>query len=325
MPMFVPDYDGLYIHKAMLRDKVRMDAYIAAIDDVVTPGSVVVDIGTGTGVLSLAAARAGARRVVAFERARIVELAKRNFAANFPADRIEAIAADSRSYEAPGAFADILVSEWLGVHAFQENMLAAVLDARDRFLRPPAIMVPSRVDLWIAPLRDNPLRKAEIDSWQDPFYGFDLREIARASLEDPYNTTVDPACVAGRGTLGLCLDMNAITDRALYPMRGSFACAAGDVIEGICGWFDAQLSPRVRLQTSPFMPPTHWGQAIYPFAAPIAVAAGETLVLEVDVEPREGYCELSWRGHVAERRSATAREHSTKNNYLIPRRPPSPL
>jgi hypothetical protein len=316
--MFIPEYDSLYIHKAMLRDRVRTAAFTAAIGEMVTPGSVVVDLGTGAGILSLAAARAGAARVVAFERTRIVELAKRNFAANFPG-RIEAIAIDSRAYYGQRAFADVLVSEWLGVHAFQENMLSAVLDARDRFLRPPAIMVPRQVDLWVAPLRADPLRESEIESWKEPFLGFDLGEIARASLEDPSNTNIDPACLAAPGALALSLDMSTLPDRPLHAMRASFTCAAGELIEGICGWFTAKLSPSVCLDTSPFVPSTHWGQALYPFGTPIEVAPGETLVLEVDAEPRQGYCDLSWRGYVAGRQAETAREHSTNNSYLIPR------
>lgn len=319
MPMFIPDYDSLFIHKSMLRDQARTAAYIAAIAEVVKPGAVVVDLGTGTGILSLAAARAGAGKVFAFERARIVELARRNFTANFPAASIEVIAADSRAYGERGGFADVLVSEWLGVHALQENMLSAVIDARRRFLRPPGIMVPYRVGLWLAPLRTNARRAMDVDDWRAPFFGFDLSEIARLSAEDPLNFTVHPSCVIGQGQEGLGLDMRQVEDRPLYRLHGSFAFPAAETVEAICGWFTAELAPRVRLDTSPFAPRTHWEQAIYPFAEPIGVAAGETLSLSIDVEPHEGYSELSWRGHVVGRQAETEREHSTRSNYLIAR------
>jgi SAM-dependent methyltransferase len=319
MPMFVPDYDQLFIHKEMLGDRMRVEAYIAAIDRVVTGDSVVIDIGAGTGVLSLAAARAGARRVYAFERAKILELAKRNFAANFPDGRIEAVAGDSRGYAAGQGFADVLVSEWLGVHVFQENMLACLLDARDRFLRPNAIMIPARVGLWLAPLHTNPRRQREIDAWMSPFMGFDFTALGRLSLDDPYNFTVEPSCLAAAGQEVLRLDMSTLTSLPLYAMRGSFALPAAANVEAICGWFAADLAPGVCLDTSPLMPRTHWHQAIYPFAQPIGVAAGDTLILEVDAEPREGYCEFTWRGHVAGREAATARQQSTWNNYLIGR------
>ncbi len=319
MPMFVPDYDQLFIHKEMLADRRRVEAYIAAIDRVVTADSVVIDLGAGTGVLSLAAARAGARKVYAFERSTILELAKRNFAANFPDGRIEAVAGDSRAYARGRGFADVLVSEWLGVHVFQENMLAGLLDARDRFLRPSAVMIPSHVGLWLAPLAVNPRRQREIDAWKSPFFGFDFTALGRLSLDDPYNFTVEPACLAAAGQEVLRLEMSTVESQPLYTMRGSFVLPAAQAVEAICGWFTADLAPGVCLDTSPFEPLTHWHQAIYPFAEPIAAAAGETLILEVDAEPREGYCELTWRGHVAGREAATAREQTTRNNYLIAR------
>ena len=60
----------------MIADSVRMDAYAAALERVVKPGSVVLDIGTGTGIAALIACRLGARRVFAVEPSSVIEVAR---------------------------------------------------------------------------------------------------------------------------------------------------------------------------------------------------------------------------------------------------------
>src|SRR5580693_6354410 len=76
------------VHIEMLNDRLRTSSFLAAIGEVVRPGDVVVDIGTGTGVLAVAAARAGARRVYAVEETSIGEAAKALFLANGVSDRV---------------------------------------------------------------------------------------------------------------------------------------------------------------------------------------------------------------------------------------------
>src|SRR5580765_20177 len=93
----------------MIADAVRMDAFVAALRGAVTPGCVVVDIGTGTGIFALLACSLGARRVYAIERNDTIEVARTIAAANGLSDRIEFRQALSTAVTLPEP-ADVIVA-----------------------------------------------------------------------------------------------------------------------------------------------------------------------------------------------------------------------
>jgi predicted RNA methylase len=94
-------YDSLYIHRAMLLDKMLNEAYQRAIAEAVRPGDTVLDIGAGAGILSLLAARAGAGRVFAVEKTSIARVARRMVAHNGAADRVQVLEGDTRRCRCP--------------------------------------------------------------------------------------------------------------------------------------------------------------------------------------------------------------------------------
>src|SRR5689334_21760480 len=124
----------------MLHDKVRVHALERADQETVTPGDIVIDLGCGTGLLSLFALWAGAKRVYAIESGDVAALGAKVFRANGVADAVQLIQARSDRVELPEK-ADVL----LGYVAFDEGMLQAFVDARNRFLRPGARIIPRRL------------------------------------------------------------------------------------------------------------------------------------------------------------------------------------
>ena len=124
-------------HARMLHDDRRTGDYLAALAAAVRPDDVVLDIGTGSGVLAVAAARAGARRVYAVEASDIAEVAERVFAANGVQDRVTLLSGWSRQIELPEQ-ADLLVAEVIGNEPLEEEILETTLDARRRLLKPEA-------------------------------------------------------------------------------------------------------------------------------------------------------------------------------------------
>src|SRR5687768_18330237 len=97
----------------MLLDAARVEGFARAIAQVVRPGDVVLDVGTGTGILAILAAKAGARRVYAIDRSGVVELARAHVAANGVGDVDEVIRGSLEQLQLPEP-PRVIVGEQLG-------------------------------------------------------------------------------------------------------------------------------------------------------------------------------------------------------------------
>jgi protein arginine N-methyltransferase 1 len=130
-------YSSVGIHEEMLRDKVRTNAYREAImrNSHLFKGKTVLDVGCGTGILSLFAAAAGAKKVFAVDMASITNQAKQNVEENGYSDVIEVINGKIEELTLPVDTVDIIISEWMGYCLIYESMMDSVLYARDKWLR----------------------------------------------------------------------------------------------------------------------------------------------------------------------------------------------
>jgi len=134
-------------HFAMMNDSPRNEFYYNALKAVITPTSVVVEIGTGSGLLAMIAARLGAKHVTAIEANKsLAMVARRNMDANGLGDKITIInkmSTDVSASELAYGKADVLVSEILGTLLLSESALEFNDDARKRLLKPGAHVIPA--------------------------------------------------------------------------------------------------------------------------------------------------------------------------------------
>jgi predicted RNA methylase len=260
-------YYGMRTHLEMLRDRARCLAYQRAVESVVRD-KIVLDVGCGSGILSLFSARAGARLVLAVDMD-VPPGAEEVVSSSGLADRVQFFTGRVQDIKLPVDSVDIIVSEWMGGLLLMEDMLPAVLYARDRWLKPDGILLPDRARLFLAPL-DN---AAGISSTRYPALRETISSQMWVSTIDPSRFLAEPCCI-------LDLDLNTAqeSDARSYQAVFRFDLNKAGILNGFGLWFDVLFSkpgPPVLLSTAPWLPPTHWAQALWILPVDIGVGLGD--------------------------------------------------
>jgi len=157
-------YSHFYIHEEMLKDQIRTNAYRDAIEG--NPDTfkdkIVLDIGAGTGILSIFAARAGAKHVYAVENAEIAFFAREIIKNNGLSDKITVLKGKMEELELPVPKVDIIISEWMGYFLLYESMFDSVLFAKEKWLSEGGILMPDRAKMYVAALDDEAYYKKKL-------------------------------------------------------------------------------------------------------------------------------------------------------------------
>ncbi|KAG7088874.1 hypothetical protein E1B28_012824 [Marasmius oreades] len=202
---YFESYGANDIHAVMIQDLVRTSTYARYILQTPTifEGATVLDVGCGTGILSLFAARAGAKKVIAVDASDIAEKAEKIVKANELSDIITVVRGRIEDVNLPDGIqkVDVILSEWMGYALLYESMLDSVLTARRRFLRPGGVMAPSQCRMMLGLCDASEIVKERLTFWND-VYGFDLSVMAEEVLEEaivdvvgPYTMLSDPCVV----------------------------------------------------------------------------------------------------------------------------------
>jgi protein arginine N-methyltransferase 1 len=297
-PLAAEGFASVLSHHTMLRDTLRVQAYERAISRH-SRGRSVVEIGCGSGILSIFAARAGARRVVAIEESGIAGLAAEMFRANGCDGVVELRLANSRDVELAEP-ADLIIHEILGVDPFFENLLPCMRDARERLLRPGGRFLPYRLQVEVVGLELDERRPSQLAAEArqlEGLYGVDLGPLARllAAL-DPQQIPrylAESADFRQRPLSGeltiFDIDFNTgpLADagdarEVRLPIR-----EAG-VLGGVAVSFRAHLDEEIQLTNNPFAPLTHWGRDVRGLSRRVPVAPGDEVALRLELRTERG-------------------------------------
>ena len=274
-------------HARMLHDDRRTADYLAAIAEAVRPGDVVLDIGTGSGVLAIAAARAGAGRVYAVEASDIADVAERVFAANGVEDTVTLIPGWSRQLELPEP-ADLLLSEIIGNEPLEEEILETTLDARRRLLKPGARLIPHALTLLARPLllpddeaRQRAIGRDAVERWRR-LYDMEFQPLLDAALPGPVNMPTEAEVAAmwppvGPPTALVSLDLTTFEEASVRASADLVVEAPGTV-NAVAVTFRAALYGTVAHTLDPWTWPTSsWATSVWVLPDPLHVGPGSAL------------------------------------------------
>jgi len=259
----------------MISHRERMDPIRQALDRAVKPGAVVVDLGSGTGIFALLACQSGARRVYAIEPSDVILVARENAAANGYADCIEFIQALSTEVVLPER-ADVIISELRGVLPFFENHLPSIVDARQRWLAPGGVLIPWRDTLWAAVVTAPEWYQDLVNPWQGNDYGLDLNASHRILTNEWQKIHVNPDQLLVEPQSWGVLDYTRVENPDSRAAL-TWTVAGSGTAHAMILWFDAEILPGISFSNAPGLPQLSYGNAIFPWSAPVDLVPGDTV------------------------------------------------
>jgi tetratricopeptide (TPR) repeat protein len=296
-PEYIPAREGMLLlyqeniqswHYWMMNDTARNLPYQEAIARYVTSETLVLEIGTGSGLLAMMAAKAGAKQVITCESEDLIAAqAKQIIKTNGYQVQIQVINKLSHDLVIPDDLpepADILITEIFGAWLPSEGAFEAIAHATKHLLKPNAKVIPSGANLYLMAIECSELHQRY---WVDQSLGFDLTGFNEFQYPRPafmgqidqhiYQPLSDPYCFAqldfGSGQMQLTEQMVEI------PL------VADGRLHGVCTWFDLLLDDTVMLTTGPLgdieRRSRSWGQLTAMISPSLIVKINETLKLQL--------------------------------------------
>ena len=302
-------------HRGYLSDDARVSAYRAAIRAVVKRGSVVLDLGAGTGIMGLLACEAGAERVYSIEANSIIGLTREICRANRYGERMQFIRGVSTEVSLPEKV-DVVVSDQIGHFGFEAGILDFFSDARQRFLKPGGILIPSKLDLYVVPVESDSMYR-QVDFWSPQTAGFDFTPVRSLAVNTGYATKYRPDEFLGAPIALPSIDLMTASNTSFRGEVCTVVAREG-TLHGFGGWFAAQLSPQTILTNSPLAPePVNRRNAFYPIERPVDVVPGDRIRIALHIIFSETIVTWNVRIVAADGNEKASFRHSTWSGMLV--------
>ncbi|KAI9227268.1 MAG: S-adenosyl-L-methionine-dependent methyltransferase [Piptocephalis tieghemiana] len=287
---YFDSYAHFGIHEEMLKDEVRTNSYRNAIylSKHLFKDKIVLDVGCGTGILSMFAASCGAKHVYGVDMSNIIDQARIIVADNNLSDRITLIKGKVEEVELPVKEVDIIISEWMGYFLLYESMLDTVLVARDRWLAKDGLIFPDKAVMHVATIEDGQYREEKIDFW-DNVYGFKMSSIREAALKEPLVDVVEASNVNSTSSAFKEIDILTVKKEDLSftaPFR--INSTRDDYVHAFIAWFDIVFSAchkPIQFSTGPAAKYTHWKQTVFYTPDALLVETGDVIEGTITCKP----------------------------------------
>uniref|UniRef100_A0A672ZU19 type I protein arginine methyltransferase n=1 Tax=Sphaeramia orbicularis TaxID=375764 RepID=A0A672ZU19_9TELE len=284
---YFDSYAHFGIHEEMLKDEVRTLTYRNSMyhNKHVFKDKIVLDVGSGTGILSMFAAKAGAKHVYGVTTEKIIRPLKviRNNVITIFKGKVEEV-------ELPVEKVDIIISEWMGYCLFYESMLNTVIFARDKWLKPGGLMFPDRASLYVVAIEDRQYKDFKIHWWEN-VYGFDMTCIRNVAMKEPLVDVVDSKQVVTNACLIKEVDIYTVkTEDLSFTSAFCLQIQRNDYIHALVTYFNIEFTKchkKTGFSTAPDAPYTHWKQTVFYLEDYLTVRRGEEIVGSIAMKPNE--------------------------------------
>lgn len=229
-------------------------------------------------------AKAGAAHIIAVDNSAIIDKARENIFLNGLSSKITCLRGKIEEVKLPVDKVDIIVSEWMGYCLLYEAMLDSVIWARDRYLSSDGLMIPSHINMWVAPISDPEYVDDHISFWRD-VYGFDMKPMQAGINDDALVLQMPTKTVVAEpySFNQLSLHTTSVKDLVFTKKWDGIIREDIECLDGFIVWFDTFFMPDradtvpetaraetwakiggkgIAFTTGPYAKETHWRQGV---------------------------------------------------------------
>ena len=306
-------YFGSYahhgIHGEMLQDKTRTLSYKNAFlsNPEVFKNKIVLDVGCGTGILSMFAAAAGAKHVYAVDMSDIAYQAMEIIQENNLNNKITVIKDCIEEVKLPVDKVDIIISEWMGYFLLYESMLDSVLYASEKWLSCEGYILPDKCNLFLVACHDEAVYQSQVAFWDD-VYGLKMSCMKRSVISEAFVSTLASNSAVSNPVSIFSFDVKTVKQSDLdFKSDFSLSINKSGKCSCIVGYFDIffeqNLKNIVSFSTAPWSEMTHWKQTVFFLNSPLDVNSGDEIAGHIScrknpADPRTLLIELTLDGQV---------------------------
>ena len=284
------------LHLGMIKDSVRMELFSRAIKSQVSNNDLVIDIGSGTGILSFFASEAGAAKVLGIELSCLAEYASEVKKINLPHAEIEFVQSDVLDLKPLDKKFDVAICELFGSFGIDESVIPIINHVRDNLLIEEGKLLPETLELFVAPVQCTQVYR-DLANWEPKQCGLDFSPIQELAYNAVYHLSGDALDFLSEPQQLIDIDFYTIKNLP-KSMTAEFEFDRDSVVHGIAGWFRSRLAPGIVLDTSPKQENTHWGQLFFPIGDPLRVQKGGTMEFVFREHHKEKLCYWNWSGKI---------------------------
>nr|XP_056707903.1 protein arginine N-methyltransferase 3 [Euleptes europaea] len=281
--VYFSSYGHYGIHEEMIKDKVRTESYRDFIyhNSHIFRDKIVLDVGCGTGILSMFAAKAGAKKVIGVDQSEIIYQAMDIIRLNGLENTISLIKGRIEEVDLPAEKVDVIISEWMGYFLLFESMLDSVIYARNKYLAKGGSVYPDICSISLVAIGDLNKHADRLAFWDD-VYGFNMSCMKKAVVPEAVVDVLDSSTLLSEGCVIKWIDCHVVSVAELeFTSEFTLTVMKTSLCTAIAGYFDIYFekncNQKVLFSTSPCSAGTHWKQTLFYLENPIHVEKGEEL------------------------------------------------